>query len=264
MRISSELESYLGSFSCKRMTEIDDCERIIDGFTNDRGGSILSRFKEKGLDEDTIGDIAYYVILRSDNVPCLFFSLQCGALYDVPFDDKKHKQMIALFGENTSWSEDPKKQKWYTSIKNRFVYFIEDLKREGGRNINRVNKLFSSVELVHFCVNEVVKDDLDSRFFPHKTGEVLYWRFIVPKLLEIKNKVGCCYVHLFAADSSADGRLINHYREYLKFERNDKLGTCKPFYDFKCAFMSQKLSVLKREMNLFFDNYSLDDGALIV
>ena len=264
MRISSELETYLDTFRCLRLTEIDNCSDVIESFTNKRGGSILSRFKQKGLQEDSEGDIAYYVVLTEDNVPCLFFSLQCGALYDVPFDDKSHKKKIALFGENTSWSEDPKKQIWFTSLKQRIVYFVEDLKREGGRSINRVNQLFSSIEIVHLCVNEEIKETLDSIFYPHKTGEVLFWRFIVPKLLEIKNIVGCCYTHLFAADPSPDGSLINHYREFLKFERNDKLGTSKPFYDFSCAFMSQRIAVLKQEMEAFFNNFSIDEDTPII
>ena len=95
-------------------------------------------------------------------------------------------------------------------------------------------------------------------------GEVIFWDKIVPKFFEVQEIVGCEYVFLFAADLSEDRTLINYYNVCLKFEIDEEVGTNKPYYDFACAFMCQKLNFLKKNQRLYFENFNLDEDDDIV
>lgn len=95
-------------------------------------------------------------------------------------------------------------------------------------------------------------------------GEVIFWRFIVPKFFEVQEIVGCEYAFLFAADLSEDRTLINYYNVSLKFAIDVPMGTNKPLYDFTCAFMCQKLSMLKENRKVYFDNFNIDINDEIV
>ena len=98
----------------------------------------------------------------------------------------------------------------------------------------------------------------------HSLGEVVFWKKIVPKFFEVQNIVGCEYAFLFAADLSEDRTLINYYDVILKFEIDPDVGTNKPFYDFTCAFMCQKLSVMKENQESYFNNFNIDEDDDII
>ena len=89
-------------------------------------------------------------------------------------------------------------------------------------------------------------------------GETLFWWFIVPKMLEISDLIGCEYAFLFAADSKPDGFLMQYYENRLHFHKMDNLGTVKPFYDLNCYFMGQRLRTLSPE----FAPFDADPEAL--
>ena len=84
-------------------------------------------------------------------------------------------------------------------------------------------------------------------------GETLFWRFVLPKMLEINSLVGCEYAYLFAADSSRDNTLVKYYEEVLHFECPTALGGIKPQYDFLCTFMCKRLRRLSANRKMYLD-----------
>lgn len=97
---------------------------------------------------------------------------------------------------------------------------------------------------------------------PQPLGVVVFWNFIVPRICEVQNVVGCKYAFLFAADLSEDGSLINYYQTALHFEAPEDIGTSKPFYDFTCKFMCQTVNHLLQAQKDFFDNFNPDEDTI--
>ena len=81
-----------------------------------------------------------------------------------------------------------------------------------------------------------------------KMGEVMFWWFIVPKMLEVSKLAGCEYAYLFAADDSAEGFLMNYYETACRFRRLNQLGAVKPLYDMNCWFMGTRLRTISPSM----------------
>ena len=98
----------------------------------------------------------------------------------------------------------------------------------------------------------------------HTMGETLYWKYIVPKFIEVQKIAGCEYAFLFAADLSEDRTLVNYYDVSLKFQQQLDIGTNKPLYDFACVFMCQRINRLKELKDEFFNSFNMDIGDEIV
>ena len=120
-----------------------------------------------------------------------------------------------------------------------------------------------SIELVPFCTNDAMKSKWKEYHLGHTMGETLFWKFIAPKFFAVQELAGCEYVFLFAADLSEDGSLVNYYDVSLKFQKRLDVGTNKPFYDFCCEFMCQEVNKMKKNRELFFENFNIDEGDII-
>lgn len=260
MRITEEQERILGKYKCVRLNTIPNPYPLIQSFHSTRGESLVQYLTQRGISEDTSGKTAFYFILSPDGIPCLFFSLQCGALFDYPFDAQRHLSYISA---NIS-STDPNIQGYVYNKHHILGLYGDDIRKETGRQIWRVEHSYPSVELVHFCANDDKKDEWKSYGFRFPMGAVLFWKYVVPILESIRNNVGCEYIHLFAADNTADETLINYYTVSLGFAKEDSLGTTKPRYDFSCVFLSQKISTLLSKRQKFFDDFNVDPGEDIV
>ena len=88
-------------------------------------------------------------------------------------------------------------------------------------------------------------------------GEVLYWKFIVPKFLEVQEIAGCEFAFLFAADLSEDGSPVNYEDVSLKFQKRPDVDTNKPFYDFSCEFMCQEINEIRKKDTNFLKTFIL-------
>ena len=139
-------------------------------------------------------------------------------------------------------------------------HLLAEKTSETNENIVRVSTTHSGVELVHFCANDNKKSIWKSLGLPQSLGVVVFWHFIVPRICEVQNVVGCKYAFLFAADLSEDGSLINYYQTALHFEAPSDIGTSKPFYDFTCKFMCQTVNHLLEAQHNFFDSFNPDEG----
>lgn len=134
-------------------------------------------------------------------------------------------------------------------------------------SIMRVAKTFPGIVLTHFCKNQ-------NYSFPEKIsfplGFYVFWEIIVKKVLEISEYLGCQYLYLFAADNTEEAsitgatslyeyiyadvfdeeegdapyKLVEYYKNELKFEEVQRLTILKPFYDFHCFSLVQPIAKL--------------------
>lgn len=242
--------------------------------------------------EEKAGKTAYYIIKTKQNEVLMFFSMKCGALFDPLLDEDEVKQdfqrlivlLQAIKNANGKVLELEEANEILTkyqigdrvSLKdfNRLLErakgkktFLEQLgsdkARESNDNIARVMTTHSGIELVHFCTNDNMKSKWKEYNLGHPMGETLFWKFIAPKFFAVQELVGCEYAFLFAADLSEDESLVNYYDVSLKFKKRLDVGTNKPFYDFCCEFMCQEVNDMKKNRELFFENFNIDEGDII-
>lgn len=288
MRITTEQEHILDELVCERLSDNAENVTLIQDFESERGALIVNYLKQYGLEEDSEGNTAFYIVKTKKNDLLMFFSLKCGELFDPLFDEEEVTEnyeeylLIEQALRNADIDEETQKKAIHklkaiskaqgepihkvlnyvlreTQNKAKMLKMLDsDKKTEKNENVSRVNKTYPGVELVHFCTNDNAKEAWAALGISRPMGEVIFWRKIVPKFFEVQKIVGCEYVFLFAADLSADRTLINYYNVSLKFEMDGEVGTNKPVYDFACAFMCQKLSSLKKNKEEYFDNFNID------
>ena len=264
-----------------------------------RRGSQLVKYLERfGFDEDSKGITAFYIIQTPNNLPLAFFSLKCGLLFtpsriDIEKNEADESQHIIDFLNEGRNANNPDNVAFYQTVddlavKNncsseemslnikrqaerrkiralsyKSLYHRDEL-TEADKPIFRVHITYPAVEIVHFCTNDGAKEYWENLNIGHPLGEVLFWSFIVDKLLNIQKIAGCQYVYLFAADSSDDRTLINYYNVSLKFLSHKTIGTSKPRYDYCCEFLMQDINLLETHKRNYFDNFNLDEEVEII
>ena len=294
MRITNEQDAILNELICERLRDNPNSSALIQDFENEKGTLIVDYLKQYGLKEDLEGTTAFYIVRNKNNDVLMFFSLKCGELFDPLFDEaeieagyEEHLLIIQAL-KNVESNEEAKNSAINkikelsdakgismqtalnlilreTKTKQRMLTVLNKEKEaEENEKVSRVSKTYPGIELVHFCTNDNVKDIWKAYGLNHSLGEVIFWKKIVPKFFEVQKIVGCEYAFLFAADLSEDRTLINYYDVSLKFEMDVEVGTNKPFYDFTCAFMCQKLADMKKNQELYFDNFNIDDNDEII
>lgn len=278
-RITSFQKRLLDSLVCERMSTNEANLRLVDGFYNYRNEALANVILNEAFEEDEKGAIAYYVVKHKESGKVLFyFSLKSGMLFDQYLDDKKYKALNEWYKKIEQKSSDaflsPEEKALYDSLKEKIrshkgltkveleqlsqrnLNVFDDLAVETNLNITHVLKTYSGVELVHFCSNNDADDVWESFHLPRSRGVVVFWRFIVPIILQLKEIVGCEYLFLFAADDSNDQTLVEYYRNRLYFDDNQERAVAKPVYDFTCKFMYQELAPLKDRQIEFFENFN--------
>ena len=293
MKITIEQEKILDSFICERLSANNDNEALIDTFVSKRGSSLVKYFKEYGPEEEKEGKTAYYVIKTKNNEILMFFSMKCGVLFEPLIDEDEVRQdfqrLIILLQAIKNVNGDGLEAEEANQIllkyqvgdrisledfnnliikkakgkKNFLEQLLGDKQKEENDKILRVLSTHPSIELVHFCTNDAMKSKWKEYNLGHTMGETLFWKFIAPKFFAVQELAGCEYVFLFAADLSEDGSLVNYYDVSLKFQKRLDVGTNKPFYDFCCEFMCQEVNKMKKNRELFFENFNIDESDII-
>ena len=90
-------------------------------------------------------------------------------------------------------------------------------------------------------------------------GFGLFWEVIVPLVYEITNKIGCKYLYLFAADQTSDKelkKLIQYYKNELKFSDVEDMMLIKPYYDKGCLGLVQAVSDLQNNRKAVLEEFS--------
>lgn len=289
MKITEEQKKILDELACERLRDNPNSSTLIQNFENEKGALIVDYLKQYGLKEDLEGSTAFYIVRNKSNDVLMFFSLKCGELFEPLFDEaeieagyEEHLLIIQAL-HNVESDEEAKTRAIEkikevseakgismqtalnlilreTKTKQRMLKVLSREKEaEENDKVARVSKTYPGIELVHFCTNDNAKDIWKTYGLGHSMGEVIFWEKIVPKFFEVQNIVGCEYAFLFAADLSEDRTLINYYDVSLKFEIDVEVGTNKPFYDFTCAFMCQKLSAMKQNREKYFNDFNIDE-----
>lgn len=291
-KITDEQKHIIKSYSCERLSSKSENQELIKIFTSKKGRLLVDYLQKWAWNEDVECKTAYYLIKSSDNEIALFFSLKCGALFD-PLDEKAIEQrlersqklleaiqkidsvgeekslIIQLLeqfrsGQDISIEQIKAEIKLSTKQTQILINQLNDDKlREGNEQIIRVGHTYPAIELVHFCVNDSVKDKWKMQGIEHPIGEVMFWTYIAPIIYETQKRIGCQYVFLFAADASEDGVLVNYYNVSLKFRQPTEIGTNKPRYDLCCEFMCQEINQLKKHRKEYFDNFNPDIDDVI-
>ena len=157
-------------------------------------------------------------------------------------------------------------------------------KTQEGSNIVRVSKTFPGIVLTHFCKgnHNCIQQHLS---FP--LGFYIFWEIIVKTVLAIASTLGCQYLYLFAADRTestlelpslsdfiyldADDepnqkiltyKLVEYYKNELKFEEVHGLSILKPAYDFECFSLIQSIAALSDNRTRAWIQHSDIDASL--
>lgn len=296
--ITDAQKEILSGFTCERLTADPTNLYRVQSFYSKRGECLVDNLKCSGWTADTKGSVAYYVIKNPQGQIVLFFSLKCGVLFDpdhvVKFMETfKDTEIHQIWQSYTQGDEDALRQ--MQQLRRRmgeraFRSLIQDLKTydwikkdkrtEPNQKMIRVTEGHSAIELVEFCANDRTKHCWKQYSMePNRMGEVLFWWFIVPKMLEISSLIGCEYAFLFAADETPDGFLVHYYEDAFHFRKMTNLGTVKPFYDMNCYFMGKRLRTLTDDLaediaedddcygldyyrEQFFQNFNLSPDAV--
>lgn len=290
MRITKEQEEILDRLVCERLSSDDANKKLMETFVSRRGVSLVNYFRRFGMEEDKSGKTAYYIIKDREDEVLMFFSLKCGTLFEPLQDEQEVKQdfqrLIVLMQavQNADGTVSDEELREANTLLNKYQvgdrvtiedfqklilkkaknksYFLEllfnDKTKEDNDNMFRVQSTHPGIELVHFCTNDSLKQKWKKLGMGHTMGEVLYWKYIAPKLFQVQEIVGCEYVFLFAADLSEDGSLVNYYEVTLKFKKSPDVGTNKPFYDFCCDFMCQEVNEVRKSREYFFEHFNAD------
>lgn len=268
--ITKEQKAILNGLVCQRITADPENEDLIYDFRARYSSSLEDTLKDSAWKEDKDARPAAYYVIKDDEGILLYFSLRCGVLYDPDYvkdvteNYNRSKELLDALRdfEHTPWADDyletlrtsdgaipPAevrriKSKFYSAQDERQA-LLGDKKRDSTRNM-RVAKTLPAVELVHFCKNINAEERWKQLGLNHEMGETLFWWFVIPKIVQINELVGCEYVYLFAADKTSNRRLITYYETTLHFYESRKLVTLKPRYDFLCPMMCRRLYKLTR------------------
>lgn len=285
--ITCKQNKILKSFTCERLTNDSNNRMFIKNFVNSRNKHLEQKLTELGWEEDEKGESAYYIIKRNNKI-ALYFSIKTGLLFDEEKTESDlNKKIDAQQNELTnvktkigkykisgtvstaiikSFLKNVKNVKRMLSFSERQKeLFLNDKLKEPNKKLNYVQTTYPGIELHLFCANENFKKDWELLGINppnNRMGIILFWKFIIPKIIEIKRIVGCKYLYLFAADSTPDQTLISYYN-ILKFQQNNSISTSKPSYDWSCFFMVQEINNLCKERKLFFQNFNLDPSIPI-
>ena len=276
--IGKEQQEILNSLRCERLSDDEANLRLVEDFYSRRNASLAHTLQNEAYEEDIEGGTAYFVVKDGEGNIVFFFSLKSGLLYDQHIDERNLKFMkkVNLFVEQALTDPDITETQIaalavfleklrshkgvtkadFDSLPKKDSNLLKDLEIELNNNITHVGKTYSAIELVHFCANDAYRDSWPLDMMEHSLGEVVYWLFVVPKIIEARRLMGIQYFYLFAADMSSDKDLVKYYNIRLKFTLDVERSTVKPLYDLSCKFMYQETKCLEKRRKMFFENFS--------
>ena len=262
--ITREQCEKLKSFDCKRLSSDERFLRDIESFSCARSEELERIIKNEAFEEDESLKKAYYLVLNKERDILGYFSLQASLLHrrfeemEQRQQDRILKERIQEFKSKHKITEDidllmqelQEKEK-ENSLNNRFSYINPDDRKS-------VSDVFPAIEIGHFCINDMTNDYWASLQLPEKIrpGVLFFWRFIVPKVLNISKYIGLEYLILKAADNSDDLTLVNHYKNFMDFDEPEELKAVWPIPEFGCNLLCQDIAGLKKRMLSFWENFN--------
>ncbi len=283
MKITEEQLAVLRTLRCERLSSDVQNIRLVNSFENYKNPQIAVTLKNEAFTEDEKNIVAYYVVKSSDGNILFYFSLKCGLLYDEFIEGEKLEKLKDLYqflweAKSADTLSDEDKSAIDTileGVRAKKGLKLEEVARilqtqkdsddfvslfdTGFRN---VGKTFAGVEIVHFCANDETRDIWTKCCIKQKLGTVVFWYFIVQKIIELEKIAGCEYIFLFAADNSENEELVNYYTDNLQFKKADRHSVAIPLYDFTCKFMYQITEDLDERRKAFFEAFNPDEDSV--
>lgn len=183
-----------------------------------------------------------------------------------------------------SWYEDESidKEKVIRIFDERLKYILaarDDPETGKSVNIRQVLKTFPGIVLTHFCKNA---DYSISEKLAFPIGFYVFWEIVAKEVLHVASHLGCQYLYLFAADDTKESikqsssgitvmysedwdeeedvvpvcKLVEYYKNELKFEDVQDVTILKPFYDFSCVSLIQSIYKLSENRNAAWIQHS--------
>lgn len=281
MQIREDQESILSGFRCKRVRELD--RKCLGSIVGPKiGGEQISIIpdlfrSDEHLQDDASGALASYVITNRENEIMMFFSIRCGELFENVDHEKMilgHNAYVGILSMSDTKISQAKYDKAMQAVKaaldaglsvDDFQYYakkkrvyLDDASKEPVKEVSRVLSVYSGVELKFYGINANAIRYWKSLNMPKKMGETLFWRFVIPKLEELREVVGCQYLYLFAADQEAEGSLVTYYKTVLHMNSTVHLSSNKPVFDYNSMFLYQEIEELTERKRIFFENFNPD------
>lgn len=282
MKITAEQQRIINGLSCERLSSNQENMSLVEDFFNRRNDSIAQILRDEAFAEDEANSIAYYVVKDACGNILFYFSLKCGLLYDEFIEGERLKMLktfyefVASRQKSEDLSDDERKEleqilELLRSKKGVKREQVADVLHQSSESLDidklfpqgqhNVGKTYSGVELMHFCANDQFHDEWQLKDVK-PLGAVVFWQFVVPRVIDLMKIVGCEYLFLFAADITDDEYLVNYYREFLGFTDKIDHQVAMPLYDLTCKFMYQKTFDLAEKRQKFFENFNPDKNAI--
>lgn len=282
MKITEKQQAFLDGLTCQRLTAEQGNKDQVPNFTNQMSRVLQDYFLDDAWKVDEGRNGAIYIIKNQKNEILFYFGLRCGEL-QTPLDEEELRLSTALVTQalermrfHIGTGENDEVEALIESIRNGRPDFdvkldlgdrldmknrkLKDLDRdkckEPNAHVVRVLHSYPAVELTHFVSNDCAEAFWSRSGIKQSMGTTFFWQFVVPKVLEIRELVGCEYLYLFAADKSTGQSLLKHYREQMNFGQPEDVGTNKPRFDFTCQFMCQKILDMQEKQKRFFENFN--------
>lgn len=154
-------------------------------------------------------------------------------------------------------------------IKLKMAALEDPEKTESSVNVRHVSETFPGIVLTHFCKNENYSFTEELAF---PIGFYIFWEIVTKEVLHISSLLGCQYLYLFAADNTVQEipdraimyseywdddepkaatvyKLVEYYKNELKFEELQEVTILKPYYDFPCFSLIQPIDQLEAHRN---------------
>lgn len=279
-KITDEQNALLSVLKCERLSSCEENLRLVSSFGNNISEPLTDQLQGDAFTEDEDGVVAYYLIKDEDGNILFYFSLKCGQMFDriklfeqdyytrflliilnEILSDKnlseRQKQLISERRDSIIKRKGITKSELQNILNNKHILESKPDKTQAV-NVKKVDNTFPCIEIVHFCKNENCKTKWTKEQIPHRLGTIVFWQFIVPIVLQVRELVGCQYLYLFAADLDPEETLVKYYMHSMDFEISEDCKTAIPAYDVGCKLMWQDIQNLKERMDYFFDNFNAE------
>lgn len=269
MKITEDQLDILNSFSVTRLKEEDSLLSEVNAFENPKNENLVAYITGDAFDDDAKNRCACYVVRDGDGEILCYFSIKCGLLYS-EFEElkkfEKFKNHKIKLMELQQRSDDAQVREYIAEIRTKLKEAKEEIERLLGKFDSmppnkHVAKSFPSIELTHFCVNEAYRKKWQTYRFSarNRIGSTIFWHVIVSIVEKIRNLTGCEFLYLFAADSTSDRHLVNHYKNMMGLREEMTMSALQPIYDFNCAFLCANIDSLLKTRREFYQDFNITE-----
>lgn len=268
--------SYLKRIRIERLSSNEDNLHLVDGFYNTVNDSICDSIRNDAFALDQNNKVFYLVIKDDLNNIIFFFSLKIGQLFDNIHDDN-HREFSYKVSELTERNKDNLELNYnnfkniycttygvdFYDYDNKYVSYIStitDALLERNANVIRVRNTLLAVEIKEFAANDNDNCTSIRSYFntgDHFFGALIYWYYIVPWLLYLKDLIGIEFVYLFAASIRDENQvLVTYYCDRMGFSKDTYYGTIKPYRSWDCKFLYQRIEDIEEMWEDYFERYN--------